>query len=127
MDFLKLSESGAKKICGQGQCVCSYPCGHDNKEKHTLPLINPEHTECPLAKYNVTPDSTTTPWYKRPASETVVTDDEMFALCARCENTNGVEICGDYMEVNPIDHSRCYDCPVHVTRECIAENQAEAR
>lgn len=128
MDYIKLSESGAKKICGQAGCIACYPCGHTNKATtYGLDLLNKDHTVCPLAKYNVPEEKNAKPWNERPYEETTPTDDEMFALCARCDNTDGIELCGDHIEVNPKDAMLCMDCPVYIVRESIAETEAEIR
>lgn len=127
MDFEKYANSGAQKICGQGGCLCGYPCSRpEHKEKNfkPLPLIG-SSSECPLEKYPVIHD--TRHWTERTREESTPTEDEFFALCARCNNTGDIELAGDSMTVRPIDFKKCIDCPVHMTRESIEEAAAEAR
>lgn len=127
MNFEKCALSGAQKICGPGGCLCGYPCSrpeHKEKSFKPLDLFGPS-TVCPLEKYPVTHD--TRHWTERTFDESNPTQDEFFALCALCDNTGDVEIAGDEMTVTPIDFKRCMDCPVHIMRENIEENRAEAR
>lgn len=127
MNFEKCAFSGAQKICGQGGCLCGYDCSRpDHKEPNFKPmsLLVPGN-DCPLEKYPVTHD--TRHWTERTFAESSPTEDELFCLCAMCDNTGDTEINGDKMTVTPADPMRCYDCPVQMTRECIEENAAEAR
>lgn len=120
-----IAASGATKICGLDKCYCSYECGHANRTAR-LPLMGTE-TVCPLAKYNVEPDKDPRPWYARPASETQVTQEEIAALCEKCEHAavvmeNGTEI------LRRVDfETACLDCPVLGVEEVLEEGAAEAR
>ena len=118
-------KSGCRKLCGEGNCIAHFDCGH---KKSTLvhparPLGN--STVCPLAKYNTPPVENVKPWYERHVSEYTVTEDEIFALCADCDNAEVTED-GDMYVVNRKDIHQCVDCPVKMTEECMQELAAEA-
>ena len=76
MNLRDVAISGAKKICGTGQCICGFDCGHSNKAPTALPKVGTE-TVCPLARYEVEPQPVSDPFGPP------VTQDEIYALC-RC-------------------------------------------
>lgn len=126
--FEELAASGAKKLCGLGTCISGFPCGH---EKHSL--VKPARLmstapECPLAKYNVQTERDPRPWWERKRSEIEPTEEELFALCALCENGEVTELVGgEYLELERKDIRYCFDCPVAMARDGMAELSAEAR
>lgn len=125
-----LAQSGAEKLCGYGNCIYKcYNCGH---EKARLggnpPLLNPNAT-CPVQKYQVEnkgrPD-----WRNHKASDFNVTEDEIAALCACCDNgaiMKASDEYGDYWDVTRKDLHICMDCPVKTIEDSLAEMAAEAR
>ena len=114
---------GAKKLCGKGSCYYDLGCGHSNNDPK-WPVIKPGAT-CPLAKYNIQPEEQTKPWWETPARELYIDRDEIFALCAECEN-------GEMREDNEgvLVHRKnldvCMDCPVKGAEEAMDENTAES-
>lgn len=79
---------------------------------------------CPLAKYNITPSTETKPWWERKAEELHVTREEIFALCAECENGKVCEDAdGTYVQRKKLE--LCFDCPVKGVEEAMDENAAE--
>lgn len=50
MNIRDVAISGAKKICGSGQCICGFDCGHSNKAPTALPKVGTETVWCPHAK-----------------------------------------------------------------------------
>lgn len=118
-------KSGCRKLCGEGTCIAAFDCGHPkNKLIHPARLLS-TNTVCPLAKYNTPPDENVKPWYERHVSETTVSGDEIFALCADCDNAEVTED-GDMYVVTRKDIHLCVDCPVKMTEECMQELAAEA-
>ena len=120
--FQEEAKKVAQMVCGRGECLCGhYNCGHSNTQ-NIMPMIG-TNTTCPLARYNATPDSR--PWYEC-LGEEQVTLDGLFAICACCE---GATVTQDANEMvihhNDLEHT-CLDCPVHMARESIYENMAEA-
>lgn len=118
----KTREQVAKLICGNGECFCSYDCGHSNKAPAAsrLPLIGTE-TECPLARFHVTPD--TRPWYER-LGEARLTLEDCWDFCSGCEHAS-VDEDGT---INLKDFNTvCIDCPVKAVMDNISEGDAEAR
>ena len=121
----KTAEQVAALICGRGQCVCAYNCGHSNKAPWAAngKLIGTE-TVCPLARYNVTPD--TRPWFSIPADERQqLTLNDCWDFCAeKCEhavvNPDGSIFFKDF-------EAACLDCPVKGVIDAITESNAEAR
>ena len=83
--LLKLAASGAAKICNNCS-LAPYDCPRKKVpiSKVKIPRVGTEEV-CPLDKYKVEPKDDPRPWFERPASETEVTDKELFALCATCE------------------------------------------
>lgn len=61
MNIRDVAISGAKKICGSGQCICGFDCGHSNKAPAALPKVGTE-TVCPLARYEVEPQPVSDPF-----------------------------------------------------------------
>lgn len=123
---MKTAQEFAKAVCGQGQCVCAYDCGHSNKPEfvQSLHLLGKE-TTCPLAKYNVIPD-TRSFWERMMAGEAVkLSVDDCWQFCSKhCEHAetseDGIVRLKNYESV-------CIDCPVNMVRETLSENAAEAR
>lgn len=115
----KLAMSGAKKICGQGDCLYAYHCGHTNKIPHPIPfcLGLDEQAECPLEKYHVEPD--TRPFLER-IDESFLKISEFRALCKECQ----YGVAGYIGNENDVEH--CINCPVYGTYENMLEMEAEA-
>ena len=120
--------SGAMKICGTGQCLCNYNCGHSNRVGSVLRMIGTV-TTCPLAKYNIQPEANAKPWWEMSREEREVQGKEFFALCGTCEYgeirmVDGEECAGpkeeSFMTV-------CIDCPVKSVWDTYQETAAEAR
>ncbi len=126
--FEKDAENAAKKICGCGECFGDYDCGHPNKAKAVIPKLTKD-TECPLAKYHIKPDGRTF-YEKLKAGEAEPLDeDDLFAICACCEYTDGVTENGGSYELNRTEetfYKHCMDCPAHMAYEGIVETKAEA-
>lgn len=122
-----LAVSGARKICGNGGCCQPYDCGHTNKRRIGVPPLIGSETVCPLAKYNIEPSSDTCPVWLRPFSETHVTKDEIWALCAECQHSEMAEKDGQPLLVRRDYRSACLDCPVKAVEESIAECEAEGQ
>lgn len=125
-EFGALAQSGAQKLCGYGNCIYRcFNCGHQKaKLGGTPPLLNPNAT-CPVAKYQVE-DRGERDWTQCHVSEIELSGDELFALCACCDNTT-VQHDGEYLTAEKEDLKRCMDCPVHTAWECVQEAAAEAR
>lgn len=121
-----IAKRGAAKICGIGDCAYAFACGHANKSTHLVPRIGTED-KCPLARYGVEPDTDPRPWWERDASETSVSEDEIFALCACCPHGE-VDCDKDGMPYVRRVHfyDACLDCPVKAAEEAIQENRAES-
>lgn len=120
------AKSGARKLCGAGECICDYECGHPNRKngpfQHT-PLQTGTKV-CPLAKYGVKPEENPKPWWERHVSELEPTDDELFALCALCDNAD-VVMDDKYITANRKDLHACFGCPVKMAEDAIQEARAE--
>ena len=113
------NEAIAKAICGRGKCFCGYDCGHTNKSEHPLPIIG-HGTVCPLAKYNVQPDTRdpfSIPWSENP------TEEDCWAFCATCEQAE-VDAASGQITLKGF-YTHCMDCPVQAAREAIQEASAE--
>lgn len=121
MNIRDLAISGANKICGARQCICSFDCGHPNKVPAALRKIGTESV-CPLAKYEVEPQSPST------AFEPLVTHDEIYALCRMCPHAK-VESEDDGLErLTRVDfYEACLDCPVKACEDAMQEAEAEGR
>ena len=123
---METAQEFAKVVCGRGQCVCAYDCGHANKSKlaQGLHLLGKE-TTCPLAKYNVIPD-TRSFWERMMAGEAVkLSVNDCWQFCSKyCKHAEtsekGTVHLNDYEEV-------CVDCPVNMARESISLGDAESR
>ena len=90
-ETLKTTKRIAELICGSGQCICSYKCGHSNKAPiaERLSLIG-TNTVCPLAHFNVEPD--TRPWHSLSAEEmreNQLTVDDCWRFCDSCPHSAG--------------------------------------
>lgn len=118
-----LAISGARKICGYANCFQPYDCGHSNKR---LGIVSRTGSElvCPLAKYNVTPDPR--PAWERPAGDTRVTSEEIWALCEECSHCEIVERNGELILTRKDFYTACLDCPVKAIEDSISECEAEA-
>ena len=115
----------AKKICGEGQCFSPFGCGHENRVDRGFPKLG-TLKECPLAKYNIEPSKEERPWYERPLEETMVTNDDIFELCANCEHAKVVKE-GEWLHVERLNlEGACLDCPVKSCEDGIQEAAAEA-
>lgn len=123
MDFLKLAESGAKKICTK-DCHLHFDCGHPDKDPWPgfVPLFGTE--KCPLEKYHVQHDSESFSCGDIRAVEP--TDDELTALCGACSNGSIVFDKDGSPKAIADNWRKCMDCPVEHTRESIEEERAEA-
>lgn len=121
-----LAKVGAKKIC-QGKCTAGFVCGHEGKAPvaANMPLFGKE-TTCPLAQYNIGPDTDPRPWYERKAEEMEPSDEEMFALCAMCEHSDVTATGDEYLLTRTSLEHFCVDCPVKTIEDNIAEARAEA-
>ena len=113
----------AKKICGKGQCYCDFTCGHSNRVDNGLKRYG-TLTECPLAKYNITPVEEHKLDVKTLFKDAVTTED-ISHLCSACEHKKTMEI--DGVEYIDFDMSTCIDCPVFACMEAIHELDAEGR
>lgn len=122
MDIHETALKGAKKLCGRGPCYYNLDCGHTNNEPR-WPRIR-EDAACPLVKYNITPEENPKPWWKMHTNELHVSRDEIFALCAECENgRNCQDDNGAYVQRKNLD--LCMDCPVKGAEEAMDEASAE--
>ena len=104
--FEKEALDGATKICGYGECLYAFPCGHSNKnEDHILPFATDTGAtmECPLARYQVTPELSN--------GFAPVTDIEFLALCLNCKLCRSVEDNGSIRHLRNDDI--CMNCPVY--------------
>lgn len=119
MNIKEYALSGAQRICCSGTCISGYECGRA-KDRYQLPLFN-ESFVCPLSKYAIDPNVTVEP-------HEFVNEDELFALCAECDNTGEVKVHKDgSMSVKRVDLTMCTDCIVKMIQESNAECAAEAR
>ena len=119
------AKSGAQKICGIGECICDYECGHPNRIGHAnCSRLLTGTVECPLAKYGVKPEENPKPWWERHASEMEPTDDELFAICSCCDNTDVVETSDEITAIRK-DLYACSGCPVKMVEDAIQEARAE--
>lgn len=121
MNLRDVALSGAKKICGAGQCSGCFDCGHTNKAPAVLPKVGTE-TICPLAKYEVEPQLPSDPF------DPPVTHDEIYALCRMCPHAK-VESEEDGLErLTRVDfYEVCLDCPVKACEDAMQEAEAEGR
>ena len=119
MNIRDVAISGAKKICGSGQCICGFDCGHSNKAPAALPKVGTE-TVCPLARYEVEPQPVSDPFGPP------VTQDEIYALCRMCPHAK-VESEEDGPErLTRVDfYEACLDCPVKACEDAMQEAEAE--
>ena len=125
--FEDIAKSAAQKVCGQGQClfVDSFNCGHTNKSPFFPPRKLGVSTECPLAKYNVTPNEKANPF---DGSWDYVDTSELLCICANCEHATA-ELDDNCLSVNRTEDTFkkfCIDCPVQAVRENVQEAAAEA-
>ena len=128
--FGEEAKVAAQQICGCGECFGNYDCGHPNNISKRINMRKlSEDTTCPIAHYEVKPD--TRPFHERlMAGEKPLDERGIFALCACCEHSNGVKEAGEDTVELDLDESayekHCMDCPVHMAYECMMENLAEA-
>lgn len=127
--FGKDAAKVAKIVCGQGDCFACYNCGHENKASYTIPQLG-QNTVCPIAEYNVKPDTRTFAERLMAGENDMITEDEFFAVCACCKFSGGVtkKQTGGFI-LNTSDEiymNYCADCPVNQMEETIAENIAES-
>lgn len=128
--FREKAEDMARFICGDGKCSGCFDCGHTNKSASLAPKYGIGDT-CPLAGYQVTPDSRTfreklEAGIKCPLPQDIL--DGTFAMCACCEHTQVIYSNNGY-ELNRMGkkfEEYCMDCPVQHCRESVQENMAEA-
>ena len=126
MDINKTAMNAARKICGIGQCIHAFDCGHPNKSPYMAPRIGTLQ-ECPLAKYHVVPENPPKQWWERPAEDSEVTEDEIFALCANCEHGKRAKDKDGFEYIQRVDfESACLDCPVKAAEEARDEATAES-
>ena len=125
-EFEGLAKSGAQKLCGYSNCIYRcFNCGHPKAKLGGTPsLLNPNAT-CPVAKYQVE-DRGERDWTKCHVSEIELSQDEIFALCACCDNAD-VEEDEEYLTVQRKDLMACMDCPVKAVEDCMQECASEAR
>lgn len=124
--FGEEAKSGAKKLCGIGQCISDYECGHPNKNglfNHAKLIVGMD--ECPLARYNIVPEKDPDPWWKRTREEMEPDEDELFSLCACCSNSLVAEEQDGY-SLERRDIRKCCGCPVKMFEDNISEMRAEA-
>lgn len=128
--FAENAKNAAKAVCGQGECIACYNCGHKNKTKGVMPKLGTAE-KCPLEAYNVIPD-TRTFIEKLKAGDLCRNTEEnlegLFALCACCEHAEVIEKESSY-ELSIDDRAymlNCIDCPVRMARDDIQENMTEA-
>ena len=126
--FGDLAQSGAKKLCGIGDCICDYECGHLNRGTGPFKFPGPKTgtEKCPLEKYGISPEQNPKPWWERHRSEMEPSEEELFALCACCDNAD-VEAKGDTYTAHRKDLHACFGCPVKTAEEAMQEAAAEAR
>lgn len=123
--FSQAAASGAKKICN-GSCISGIPCNRpEMKASFPAPQrpFNPGNTNCPLSVYPVCKQ--TKPWYECRREELEPSQDEIFSLCALCENSNVTED-GDSYVLERVSLKNCMDCPVKMCEENMQELAAEA-
>lgn len=125
-EFEGLARSGAQKLCGYSNCIYRcFDCGHPKaKLGGTPPLLNPDAL-CPVAKYQVD-DRGERDWTQCHVSEIELSQDELFALCACCDNTEVAED-GKFLTAYRKELRACMDCPVKAVEDCMQECSAEAR
>jgi len=120
----------AKQVCGIGECMGCFNCGHENKCKNLLPQYG-KGSKCPLEEYNVAPDKRTFRERIESGEYTPGTEETLnglFALCACCEHSGIIEKDGLY-ELCRTDEAfidYCIDCPVNMARESTQECLSEA-
>lgn len=123
-EFALEARAGAEKLCVSGQCCAPYDC----ETLHSGGRLRKvgSGTTCPLEKYHVTVKNDTRPWWERPASETTVTRDEIFALCYCCEHADTNEKNGMLTLTRRDLMAYCCDCPVKLAEDNLTEAEAEA-
>lgn len=118
----KTPEQIAALVCGSGECFATYDCGHSNKAPAAAHLfLIGTGTVCPLAKYNVVPD--TRPWYEC-MGEPQLTLEDCWQFCAQCEHGEVLE--DGTIRLKDFD-AICLDCPVKSAMDAISEAEAEGR
>lgn len=125
-EFRLCAESGAKKLCNQF-CIAPYACGNQKEPYPGAP--NPVCTgeTCPVAKYHAY-NTNDDKWWEHHASEQYTSEDEIFALCALCENSVVKQSPEDedVFIATRVELWKCLDCPVKMVEESMQENAAEA-
>lgn len=115
------AKSAVKKLCNGG-CICDFDCGKQHPAIQTG--IKPGMEECPLAKYGVKPEEDQKLWWECHASEMELTEDELFALCSCCDNTDVVETRDEIKAIRK-DTRACMRCPVKMAEEAIQDARTE--
>ena len=125
--FFKDAQRCAEKIC-----VDSCPCYYDSCVRKNRTRRLPRYgisAKCPIAKYEVNPESTETedsPYKTYPGKEFSVTKDELFAVCALCDRAALKETKRRFeLEVDDCYADFCIDCPVCLVRDNMDESVAE--
>lgn len=124
----KTPERIAELICGGGECICGYPCGHTNKPAaENLPPLLGVSTTCPLAHHNVQPDAR--PWNTmthEERAERYITVDDCWRYCDSCPHSDHMMQRGkEVIHLKDFD-TVCIDCPVWQEMDTLYEQQAEA-
>lgn len=126
--FQEEAEAVAKHICGSERCICAYSCGHSNKKSVGLSIYGSNET-CPLAKYNIEPDTRTFREKVEAGENPIIDLQDCIKVCACCEYSDVIEEGGDSYTIERSEKTMaafCIDCPVNATMENIQECMAEA-
>ena len=109
--MLRLSDTGAKKVCAIGECSAAYTCDHAN-HVHRDRLKYGSDTICPLAKYDCKPEDVPKTWYRHPHSKMTPTAMELWAICPLCPHAEVEEEEYGYRLIRRDKSTACQDCPV---------------
>lgn len=120
------AKNGAMKLCGIGVCICEYHCGHSNKRNRPATGFVLPTDICPLAEYNITPKSSKDSIEDFISGRNEPTDEEFFAMCACCDNTE-VDLGQFEYTARQLVEPKCFSCPVHMAKEAIEEMRAESQ
>ena len=121
----KVLEEEALKIAGNiccNDCIANFQsCKFSSGQG--LPRVGVGAT-CPLEKYKVVEPAKASAFVQKK-----VTVDDCYTVCANCEHATVTKQKKGFFAVDIKDafESFCLDCPVQMLRDCIQENEAEAR
>lgn len=124
-ELVQVAKDASKKICNPS-CISCFDCGHNKAcMSNCMPKVS-SMKDCPLEKFNAY-QAEIKPWYKQNRSDREITEYELFAICACCENSV-VTVDDDLQEYNleRKDFLLCCDCPVKSVEDSMAEISAEA-